>query len=316
LINRTNRLRRAGFTVAALALGLCSTVAMAQTAADVVPGYTKPYAHARPNVNGMGTVLELPVKEGQAVKKGDVLLRQDDRAERVELERLEKEANSTVRVEAAEADLKLKEAQYKREKDLLASGNSNPFAVEEAQSKWIYADAQAKVAKLEQEKAKLDAQKQQVKVDQMTIHSAFNGRIESIDVEVGDATDPQKPLMTIAQNDPLKVEFYLPTAQAKRLKMGQELQVRYSDEEKWMPAAVTYKDPVADAASDTQKIGLEMKNADEHDSGMQVLVKLPPEVAQVAQQAQPGQPLGAVPVPVPAVSPAAGVAANAPAARP
>lgn len=312
MINRTNRLRRAGIAVAALALSFGSAVAMAQTAPDVVPGVTKPYAHPKPGVNGMGTVLELPVKEGQVVKKDDVLLRQDDRAEQVELQRLQKEAESNVRVEAAEADLKLKEAQYKREKDLLASGNSNPFAVEEAQSKWIYADAQAKVAKLEQEKAKLDAEKQRIKVDQMTIRSAYDGRVESIDVEVGDATDPQKPLMTIAQNDPLKIEFYLPTAQAKRLKMGQQLQVRYTDDENWMPAAVTYKAPIADAASDTQKIGLEMKNTDGHDSGMQVLVKLPPEVAQVAQQAQPGQPAGAVPVP----APAAGVAANAPAARP
>jgi RND family efflux transporter MFP subunit len=247
----------------------------------------------------MGTVLELPVKEGQLVKKGDVLLRQDDRAERVELERLEKEANSTVRVEANAADLKIKQAQLKRYEELAKTGNATPTELEEAQSKVIYADAQTKVAQLEQEKAKLDAEKQRVRVDQMNIRSAYDGRVESIDVEVGDATDPQKPLMSIAQNDPLKVEFYLPIAQAKRLKMGEQVQVRYSDEEKWAPAAVTYKAPIADAASDTQKIGLEMKNADGHDAGIQVLVKLPPDVVKVAQQAQPA---GAIPVPAAAAS--------------
>jgi len=292
--NRTNRLRRASFAVAALALSLAPAAVMAQNAPDVVPGVTKPYAHPRPGVNGMGTVLQLPVKEGQVVKKGDILLRQDDRAERVELERLQKEASSTVRVEANAADLKIKQVQLKRLEDLARSGNANPTEVEEAQSKVIYADAQTKVAELELEKAKLDAEKQRIKVDQMTIRSAYDGRVESIDVEVGDSTDPQKPLMSIAQNDPLKVEFYLPIAQAKRLKMGAQVQVRYTDEEQWIPAAVTYKAPIADAASDTQKIGLEMKNADGHDAGIQVLVKLPADVVKVAQQAQPA---GAVPVP-------------------
>ena len=309
--NRTNRLRRAGLTVAALALSFAPAAVMAQASPDVVQGVTKPYAHAKPGVNGMGTVLELPVKEGQVVKKGDVLLRQDDRAERVELERLQKEANSNVRVDAAEADLKIKQVQLKRLQDLAKNGNANPTEVEEAQSKVIYADAQAKVAQLEQEKAKLDAEKQRIKVDQMNIRSAYDGRVESIDVEVGDSTDPQKPLMSIAQNDPLKVEFYLPIAQAKRLKMGQQVDVRYTDEEKWTPAAVTYKAPIADAASDTQKIGLEMKNVEGHDAGIQVLVKLPADVAKVAVQPQPAAGTGAVPVP-----PVAGVAANGDAARP
>ena len=163
--NRTNRLRRAGFAVAALALSLAPAAVMAQSTPDVVPGVTKPYAHPRPGVNGMGTVLELPVKEGQVVKKGDILLRQDDRAERVELERLQKEASSTVRVEANAADLKIKQVQLKRLEDLAKTGNANPTEVEEAQSKVIYADAQTKVSQLELEKAKLDAEKQRINRD-------------------------------------------------------------------------------------------------------------------------------------------------------
>ncbi|MEO6434742.1 MAG: biotin/lipoyl-binding protein, partial [Tepidisphaeraceae bacterium] len=131
---------------------------------NIVTGYTsKPYVSAKPGVNQFGTVLELPVKEGQAVKKGDIVLRQDDRQERAVLEALELEANSEVRIEAAAADLKLKSAQYKREQELLKTNSTNPVAVEEAESKWIYADAQLKIAKLEQEKNKREFQRQSVK---------------------------------------------------------------------------------------------------------------------------------------------------------
>jgi RND family efflux transporter MFP subunit len=281
--NRTNRLLRGGF---ALLLGVVlapAPAAWGQAQQSVISGVTKPYAHAKPGVNQFGTVLELPVKEGQVVHKGDVLLRQDDRQELAELKALELEASSTVRVDAAQADLKIKQVQLKRLQDLAKNGNANPTEVEEAQSKVIYGEAQVKIAQLELAKARAAAEKQRIKVEQMTVRSGFDGQIEQIDVVRGDVTDPQKPVMTLAQNDPLKVEFYLPIAQAKRLKMGQQVEVRYPDEEKWIAAKVTYMAPIADAASDTQKVGLEMKNVDGRASGMPVVVKLPPDVAGVAQ---------------------------------
>lgn len=91
--------------------------------------------------------------------------------------------------------------------------------------------------------------------------------------------------MTIVQNDPLKIEFFLPVAQANKLKEGQQLQVRYTPEESWQPAELKYKAPFADAPSEHQKIGLEMKNTDGRDSGMQVQIKLPPELTPTAPAA-------------------------------
>lgn len=249
------------------------------SSSNIVNGFTsKPYVLAKPGVNQFGTVLERPVKVGQAVKKGDILLRQDDRQERALLQALELEANSSVRVEAAEADLKLKAAQYKREQDLLKTNSTNPVAVEEAQSKWIYADAQLKIARLEREKNKHEAERQRYKVEQMTVRSPVDGFVEQIDVEVGDVTDPQKPVMTIVQNDPLKVEFFIPSEQSQKLKVGQDLQVRYPGEEQWLTAKVAFKAPVVDTASDEQKIGLEMKNVGNRDAGLRVQVKLPDDV--------------------------------------
>ena len=274
-MTRTTLLARgSGLAVILTALLGLSAAARAQQAPaapatvgadNIVQGYTsKPYALFRPAMTQFGIVLERPAKVGQAVKKGEVLLRQDDRQERALLAELELEANSAVRVELAEADLKLKAAQYKREQELLKTNSTNPMAVEEAQSKWLYADAQLKIAKLELAKAKLKVDQQRVKLEQMTLRSPVDGYVEQIDVEVGDVTDPQKPVMTIVQNDPLKV--------------GQELQVRYPGETQWISAKIAYKSPVAETASDTQKIGLVMENAQQRDAGLQVQVKLPDDV--------------------------------------
>jgi len=277
-------LRPTGLVVACITL-LAYGLARADdgaTGGTVIQGTTKPFSHNRPGVNIYGTVLKLPVKEGQVVKEGDLLLQQDDRQERAELEKLQLEADSNVRVEAADADLKIKQIQLKRFQELQARGNASASEVEEAQSKAIGADATAKVARLDSEKAKRDAKKQSFKVEQMTIKSPVNGRVEAIEVAVGDVCDPQKPVMTVVQNDPLKVEFYLPVSQASKLKMGQTLAVRYPNEDKWTEAAVDFKSPFADAASDTQKIGLLMKNPEGRDSGMQVQVRLPADIGPAA----------------------------------
>jgi len=139
-----------------------------------------------------------------------------------------------------------------------------------------------KIAQLEREVNQRKALQQRVKVEQMTVLSPVNGFVEQIELEVGDMTDPQKPVITIVQNDPLKVEFFIPTSQSQKLKVGQELQVRYPGEEAWKPAQVKFKSPVADTASDTQKIGLEMANSENRDAGLQVQVKLPDAVVAAA----------------------------------
>ena len=282
--------RATSFAVALLAVSSTSLPAQQAPAAGAsaptditVGGITKPSVHAKLALPQFGQVLELPVKEGDAVKQGAVLLRQDDRQEVAALEALRLEAESTVRVEAAEEDLKLKKIQHKRLADMQAGGNANPMEVEEAWVKVVYADAQAKIAKLENQKNKYEFERQSIKVKLMSLVSPIDGIVETIDTSVGEVTDPQKPVMTVVQNNPLWVEFFLPTVQSSKLKVGQQLEVRSPDQQQWAGAKIIYKAPVADAASDTQKMRLEMANPNGTDTGLQVLVRLPANVGQVAQ---------------------------------
>ena len=63
------------------------------------------------------------------------------------------------------------------------------------------------------------------------------------------------------------------------------LDVRYPNDKQWTPAQVIYKAPVADAASDTQKIHLQLPNPQYVDSGLQVLVRLPEALTREAPAA-------------------------------
>ena len=296
-MNMPHWARTASFAVAFCTVSATSLVVRAQQTpaaganapTDItVGGITKPSVHAKLALPQFGQVLELPVKEGDVVKRDQVLLRQDDRQEVAAREALRLEADSIVRVEAAEADLKIKQVQHKRLQDLAVNGNANPTEVEEAWVKVVYADAQVKIAKLENQKNKYEFERQDVKVKLMSLRSPIDGIVETLDTSVGEVTDPQKPVMTVVKNDPLWVEFFLPTAQSSKVKVGQQLEIRYPNEEKWQLAKVIYKAPVADAASDTQKMRLELPNPAGTDTGLQVLVRLPANIGPA--QAQPAAP--------------------------
>jgi len=307
--------KRTSVAVALIAAAL-SCQAIAQQApsepasASLVTGVTAPSVHAKLGLNQLGIVKTLPVKEGQQIKKGDLILQQDDGQEQAALEALELEANSDVKIQASKADLKVKQLQFQRYKELQAKGSSNPSEVEEAEVKVVYADAQVKVAELEQQKAKLEAKRQRIKVEQMRILSPVDGFVETIDTSVGEITDPQKPVLSVVQNDPVWIEFYLPVGQAQKLKVGQTVEVKYIEDAQFQPAKMIYRAPVANAQADMQKIRLEMANTANKDTGLQVSVKLPAELgpavpSPAAAAASATMPPTAPPVAPPVIPPAA-----------
>lgn len=273
---------------AALALPVAAAVAAAPVAGEssgvvVESGFTKPYERADMTLQTYGLIADIPVKRGDAVKKGDVLLKQDDRADQKALDALQLEADSTVRIEASKADLEVKKIQLQREEELDKNGASNRMQLEDARMKVIYADATAKVSELDSAKNKLDADRQRIKVEQMKLVSPLDGIVERIDATAGEITDPQKSMVTVVQINPLKVQLHLPTATASKLKHGDVLDVRYVNDgnsAEWKQAKVIYIAPVAEADADRAEITLELPNPDGRMAGLWVSVKIPEALAE------------------------------------
>src|SRR4051812_31127194 len=76
------------------------------TTTRTVVGITQPSEQRKLVFPAQGIVKEMLVKEGDEVKKGQLLAKLDDEADQKELARLEIDAKSQARIEAAEADLK------------------------------------------------------------------------------------------------------------------------------------------------------------------------------------------------------------------
>ena len=151
----------------------------------------------RPQVDGILT--QLPVKEGQWVKAGDLLARIDDRSIRASLDQ------ARAQLGESQAQLQVALVNLKRYKLL---------SVDDGVSKQTYDQQQALVNQLKAtaqgNQASIDAA--QVQLSYTQIRSPVSGRVGIRTVDEGNflrMTDTQG-LFTVTQIDPIAVEFSLP----------------------------------------------------------------------------------------------------------
>jgi RND family efflux transporter MFP subunit len=149
------------------------------------------------------TVAQVLVKDGQNVRKGELLFRFDDRAQRAELE---KARAQLARDRAALGDL---ERQFKRAQELVTQNFVSRSALDTAQ-----ANLEAGQALVKSDEAAIQAA--QVTLGYNELRAPINGRVGIVSVYPGSlvqANATAAPLVNIAQLDPIAISFTVPETQ-------------------------------------------------------------------------------------------------------
>jgi multidrug efflux pump subunit AcrA (membrane-fusion protein) len=271
--------------IAAAALALLFAALPAPADEMVYPGFTKPSESrdvAFNTTNGSGVVVsEQPVKEGDTVTAGQLLAAQNSVAEEAAVKVAQIEADSDVQIQAAKADHDAKVVELKRKQEMRKDNVVGASELEAAQVEEVIAALKIKLAEEEKQKAVATVAEKQTVIALKRLTSPIAGIVAKINTHVGEApsNDVSKPVMTIIQNNPLYVEVDLPTSVVKSIRVKQNMDIRYVGEDKWLSSEVVFVAPQADARSDSQKVRLQLSNAEGRNSGMQVQVKAPEAVA-------------------------------------
>jgi RND family efflux transporter MFP subunit len=246
---------------------------------DANVGITKPSEERKLSFSFSGVIREVLVKKGEHVKSGQPLLRLDARLDQNQLAQAKIEADSVLKVEYAKQSMEQKAVRYQRVQELAKSDAASPLELEEAELNAALAATQYKLSGEEQQTAKLKADGYAIKVELATLTSTIDGIVQDIAIREGEYADTQQSSQhaaaVVVKTDPLKVEVYLPTPVAAKLKLGQELEVIYPDEQKAHKAQIEFLDPVADPASGMRKLELTMPNPEGREPGWQVNVRVP-----------------------------------------
>jgi len=213
------------------------------------------------------TVREVLIKDGQSVKRGQVLFRFDDRADRANLD---KARAQLARDRASLADL---QRQYQRAVELRAQNFVAQNAVDTAQ-----ANLDSARALVQSDEAAVQAAA--VALSYNEIRSPLNGRAGAVNVYPGSlvqANATALPLVNIAQIDPIGVSFNLPETQLGALlraiqagdgkpePLAAEVLLpgarRGPDAEPPLKGRVVFVDNLVDATTGTIKVKADFDNA-------------------------------------------------------
>jgi len=228
------------------------------------------------NSEGNNVIKEVVVKPGDWVKKGDILMTEDDAEARAQLAVAKAAAEAHGAADEAQVTI---EAKTKIVEGLMKSIHSDREIVD-AELERDTAIAKKLQADEDHKERQLQYELQQVKVDHMTLRSPIDGVVENVGLfagEVVDGNSSKNGACYIVSIDPLWIELHLTAAQADQLKLHDKLDVAFpSDPNKWQPGEVIFLDPMVEYVGQTRTVRVSVPNPDEKPSGLPMLVRLPP----------------------------------------
>ena len=220
-----------------------------------------------------GRIASVEVKVGDSVAPRTVLVRQDDSVEQAELEQLAAQARETVHIRAAEAQLAQKRVDCEKIKQAFEGGAATELEVRHAELEVIVAELSVEKVKFQQLQDQRRYERAQLSLDRMRIVSPIPGVVEHIFKHAGESADTLKEVIRVVRIDPLWIDVPAPRDVAERLGLAQEVQVVLSaGRGEGLTGRIIHKAAVADAASDTLMVRVELANPDARPAGEHVRV--------------------------------------------
>ena len=209
-------------------------IAQEVTRSIIVNGRTAPARIVELNAETDGRVASVGAPRGDRFDAGDVIVRLDERDRRA-------------RFAQAEATVKQRELEFEARARLKSDSYVSEAQLQEA-------EAQLEAAKAELTRARLD-------IDYMVIRAPFDGALQERQVEIGDFVKLGDPVATIVDERTLIVSASIAEYEAYFVRKGGLGSAKLATGET-VHGTIRYIAPVADEATRTFDVELEIDNAD------------------------------------------------------
>ncbi len=200
-----------------------------------ITGTLIPAETARLTTQSEGKVQSILFEEGQQVKKGQILVRIDNRESQAQLQR------SQAQLETALKDLERKRALAK------IQGIS---------------DAELEAAELQTQTLQANIEETKVRLDHATIRAPFDGKIGLRSVSPGSYITSGSSVATLVQEDPLKLQFNVPERYASQLRVGQQVRFTVAGRDEIYEAEVYATEPMINEATRALQVRAKTDNPD------------------------------------------------------
>lgn len=275
---------RTPLSKSASALLLClwvwtSAFVLEDSRAAEIEAITLPSADITMSFVMAGRLSEVLVKEGDLVRNGQILAVLEDRVERLKVVQLKAQVENKTRIKAAEADLAQKKIDLKKIETARKLGAATDWEVEHARLGLQTAEFSLQAVLIEHEQDRRRYEQAVGELERMRLVCPIKGRVEKVLCEVGEGAKPLDPLIQVVRVDPMWIDVQVPLTQAKALVLNQDTRITFPfvDDSPPVNGRIIHISGVADAASDTLRVRVEVPNASGRPAGERVTVRFSQE---------------------------------------
>jgi RND family efflux transporter MFP subunit len=227
-----------------------------------------------------GAVLAIAADEGSPAKAGEVLGQLDDRDLQMELLKAQDDLEvSRNNVKFKEAELKAKDAAYRRQQQLREYGISSQADLEAAEfeAKGAEYDLHGWEALVESGQAEIH--RIELEIDQTRIRAPFSGVVVRRYIRQGESVRKGDRCFRVSQLSPLQVQFQIPESSPRSPERGASVALALvGNSSRALTAKIVKISPTVDPASDSFDVVAQLTGPGISDlrPGMAVRVNWPP----------------------------------------
>jgi RND family efflux transporter MFP subunit len=199
-----------------------------------------------------GMLVEVLVKGGDQVKKGQILTMMDNRIAKAAVNAARAAADRTAQVDHSKHALALARSFFARHSSLQEAQAGAEFELEQARAQRDQAEATLASALESQLQAKRDLELEEARLEAHNIRAPFDGEVVRIEATVGTTLTPSDKLLTIVCLDSLEAELHLPLELFGELQPGESYRLwAFAPVNGPIRARLAFASPVIDMASKT-----------------------------------------------------------------
>lgn len=204
------------------------------------------------------------IKEGDRVRRGDLLLHLDRSLEALEVRRREVMLEDNARLEELRSKERTLAEQVSSARFLLASGGVSRKQVEDEELALGAIVAERKSIEFAKRREQVELDLAREAYERRHLRSPIDGVITRIIARVGESVAPHEPVITLVDVRTVRFTATVPIAEALRLRGGGPVRVvlGHDGEPVVRNAQVVFVSPIADPASGLVEVIAEFANAD------------------------------------------------------
>ncbi|MCA9175839.1 MAG: efflux RND transporter periplasmic adaptor subunit [Planctomycetales bacterium] len=247
--------------VAFVACTVCSWNAAGQemSLADGIPGLLEAYRTVNLSSGESGVLMKIPVVEGQRVQAGEVIAQLDDALQATQLKIAERRMASTGELQAARAELRLRQLRLEKLSQMRAEGHAREEEVVRAKADFDVAFARVQSQEDEAAVRELEYLRAEQSLQRRAITSPIQGVVSRLDRQEGEFLSPVRPeIAQIVQADPVLAVFRVPLSEVDRIREGAAVPIQLDRGS--ATGTVKFVGVSIDSASQTVQVKVQLPN--------------------------------------------------------